>query len=237
MFVVALAATVGALSATTVSSCTTTVPAPPAGIDAPPTLRIVNPYDGACIPIGDATTAIIPVTIDVAGSFYLRPPGNACNNTYNCGFVQLYVNNRLAATSGTAIVTAEVAPAQPGETFTLTVVLVWDFDDGGPATTDFFDANVSFDGYVPDVDVPPQSDASVADPPPTGYYQQTVTVTTARTCGDAGTGGAGGGTTLASSSSAATSAGAGGAPSSTSSASSGGAGGAGGSGPADAGPG
>jgi hypothetical protein len=128
------------------------------------------------------------VTVDLGGSFYLRPPGAACANTYNCGYLQLFVDNQPNNTSATATINALIGNyGDPYGTFTFTVELVWDLNDGGGQ--DIFDAQVYFDGFAPDV-TSAMGDAAVADPGPTGFYQQSVTIRTAASCSGGGTGGA-----------------------------------------------
>jgi hypothetical protein len=192
VLVVTLALGVGALTAGGLGSCASTIPAPPIGIDEPPTLRISSPYNGACVVVPNDSTAFVPVTVDVAGSFFLRPPGMPCDNAFNCGYLALFIDGQPSGTSATATINANVGSfGVPYGTFKLTVELVFDTTDGGGTQT--LDAMVTYDGFsTPDVGVPELSDANVADPGPNGYYQTSVTITTAPSCGDAGLGGAGG---------------------------------------------
>ena len=193
--VVVFALGVGALTGVGLGSCSSTIPAPPTGIDEPPTMRIVspreNPDGGAvCVEVQDGPDAFVPVTVDLAGTFYLRPPGAACANVYNCGYLRLYVNNQLNNTSATATINALLGNlGDKYGIFNLTVELVWDINDGGGP--DMFDARVTYDAPPPDVSLPPVGAGNVADPAPTGYYQRTVTIQTAPSCKDGGgTGGA-----------------------------------------------
>ncbi len=120
----------------------------------------------------------------MAGSFYLRPPGMACANTYNCGYLQLFVDNVPNNKSGTPTVMADLSQINdPYGPHTLTVELVWDLNDGGGS--DSFDA-----GFNPDAAGP----SGTGYAPPTGISVQSVSITVASSCpvgghGDAGDGG------------------------------------------------
>jgi hypothetical protein len=254
-FVVVLALLAGAVSATAGASCTSTSTIIPTGIDEPPTLRIVSPGEADCVAVPDSPDAVVPVTVDVAGSFYLRPPGSACVDLYNCGYLQLYVDGSPNATSGTATVNANFGNfGNKYGPHTLTVELVWDLNDGGGQ--DMLDAQITYDGSIPPTVYTCDSDGGLVEAgapdasgvgslPPTGTYQTTVCIVTAPTCApkdggtggrgtggappsDAGTGGAGGAPSDGGAD------GAGGAPSDGGADGAGGAGGAGGA-PADAG--
>jgi hypothetical protein len=175
------------------------------GYSGPPFLSIISPLACECVADPDGGALTLPVTVDVGGTFNLRPPGIACEDTYNCGFVQLYVDNVLNNASGSAAITA--LNLTPG-VHTLTVQLVVDINDGGGP--DIFDA-----GFNPDAST--VTDSGVGSPPPTGLYTASVTIEVEPSC-----------PVLVSCDAGPTSAGTGGAPPTD-------AGGTGGAPPADAG--
>jgi hypothetical protein len=180
----------GALAAPGLSSCTDTTITPPTGIDEPPTIHIVSPRNNSCVELPDGPSGYVPVIVDLGGSFYLRPPGAACANVYNCGYLQLFLDNALNNTSATSVIDADLSSKADYGTFTIEVQLVYDLNDGGGQ--DIFDAQIYYDGVAPPDVLTSSLDGAVADPPPTGFYHDVVTITTARSCSDAGTGGAGG---------------------------------------------
>ena len=167
---------VGALAAAgALGGCTTTSTTVTYGgyfSDAAPVFSIVSPLDGACVAPFDAGPPMIPITVDVGGTFYLRPPGLGCQYTYNCGYMQLYVDNVPNAISGTPTVMADLSGLNnPYGVHTFTVELVWDINDGGFA--DSFDAGINPNASMPD---------GSGYAPPTGIAVQSVTVTVAPSC-------------------------------------------------------
>jgi hypothetical protein len=160
------------------------------GYSGRPFPSIISPLACECIADPDGGTLTLPVTVNVGGTFNLRPPGTACEDLYNCGYVQLYVDNVLNNASGSAAVTA--LNLTPG-VHTLTVQLVVDFNDGGGI--ELFDA-----GFNPDAGT--VTDSGVGSPPPTGQYTASVTIEVEPSCPvlvncdagptSAGTGGTGG---------------------------------------------
>jgi hypothetical protein len=186
-----LALGAGALAAPGLSSCTDTTTTPPTGIDEPPTIHIVSPRNNSCVELPDGPSGYVPVIVDLGGSFYLRPPRAGCTNVYNCGYLQLYLDNALNNTSATSVIDADLSHTADYGTFTIDVQLVYDLNDGGGQ--DIFDAQIYYDGVAPPDVLTASSDAAVADPPPTGFYHDTVTITTARSCSDGGTDGGTGG--------------------------------------------
>jgi hypothetical protein len=152
-----------------VASCTTTSTTVTFGgyfSDAAPVFSIVSPLAGSCVVTVDAGPVLVPVTVDVGGTFYLRPPGLGCQYTYNCGYLQLYVDNIPNAISGTPTVMADLSGLNdPYGPHTFTVELVWDLNDGGGADT--FDAGMSPEAAAP---------SGTGYAPPTGISMQSVTV-------------------------------------------------------------
>jgi hypothetical protein len=152
------------------------------GYNGTPTFSIISPLPGECIAAPNASSLSIPVTIDVGGTFYLRPPGTACADTYNCGFAQLYVNNILNNAAGSATVDANLTSSTGAGiegTYTLTVQLVVDVDDGGG--TDIFSTGADASTAA----------ADAGSVPPNGLYTTSVTITVAASCWDGGSGDAG----------------------------------------------
>jgi hypothetical protein len=140
------------------------------GYSGPPFLSIISPLPCECVADPDGGALTVPVSVDVGGTFNLRPPGTACEDTYNCGYVQLYVDNVLNNASGSAAVTA--LNLTPG-VHTLTVQLVFDINDAGGA--EFFDA-----GFNPHAAM--VNDSGVGSPPPTGLYTASVTIEVEPSC-------------------------------------------------------
>jgi hypothetical protein len=148
------------------------------GYSGKPSVAVISPLPGECIAAPNASSLSIPVTVDVAGTFFLRPPGSACADTYNCGYVLLYLDNTLNNAAGSATVNANLTSDAGLGLYgrhTLTVQLVVDFNDGGGV--DAFDAGAS----------------AGAGSSPNGQYTASVSITVASSCADGGSSGDAGG--------------------------------------------
>jgi len=188
-FAFAFALSAVALGAYGAASCNTTATVVTfSGYSGTPSVGVISPLPGQCVASPSPDALSIPVTVNVSGTFYLRPPGSACTDTYNCGYVLLYVDNILNNASGSAAVVANLTSSAGAPIYgahTLTVQLVVDVDDGGG--TDVFDAGVNPDAST-------VADAGFGSAPPDGQYTASVSITVASSCADGGgSGGAGAG--------------------------------------------
>jgi hypothetical protein len=176
-FTFASALLLGAICAQGAASCTTTISTQPnVGPTGAPSLTVASPLAGSCIEIPDPQTSPgIPITVNVEGTFFLRPPG-ACIGYNNCGHLILQVGpgdsdagtgtyNNYSASGLVDFLPSVVGTPFPYGTLTFTILLV--DDNGNPWLLTDNDAG------------PPAAGSN-------GPFSVQTTIFAARSCGDSG---------------------------------------------------
>ena len=150
-----------------------------------PTLEIVSPAEGACVPVSDGPDAFVPVVVR-AKHFKLVPPGG-CNGCVNCGHLALFVNGTQNNTGVSSIIDVLFQGKIPDRFADLELEVKLVDDDGNP--------------WQPPVDAGADSGTTVEG----SVLAAAVRITTASSCDGSSSsssssgGGMGGGSTSSSS--------------------------------------